>query len=381
MQSLVIAQGPRNPNGHTEAEILSALRGEKGTRYLTFRYELLSDNLVKLGDLDHIESCSITNNKLAEIKRTAKFELEDRGEINFQKDRIKPWIRLHLPPYGTKDYVEWPQGVFLLSTPTRHSDAHQSTHRSVEGYDGLQHLHEDLTGSRQNIVSTMKVTDRIKEILTFTGVAKFNVTPSSKTAGVTREWPPGLPWRVVINRLCRMINYESLFFDENGVAIVRPYLLPRQRPASYTYRDARDGLIIPEVDQTLDTFNVANKWIIVVSEPDRPMIKSITSNTDPSSPTSTVSRGRIITDFRTEMDAVDQATLDDLAQRYKHEASQIFENLEFETALWPPADGTDIYNIRYSPLAINHKYSEIEWTMDLVAGATMKRKARRVVNV
>lgn len=381
MQTLDIATGEHNPNGHTRAEILSALRGVSGTRYIDFRYELLSDTLVKKADLEHIEACSITHNRFADIKRTAKFEMHDHGDINFLRDRIKPWVQLRLPPYGENDFVEWPQGVFLLSTPSRIADEHQAVHRSVEGYDGLQILAEDKVGVRSTLSSATKVTDRIKTLIEFVGITKHNITPSNKTAPVDKEWEPGTSRLAILNELCDIINYESPFFDEHGVCVVRPYVSPTKRPPSYTYADDRNGLIVPHVDQTLDLFSVPNKWIIIVSEPDRPMLRAVATNDDPASPTSTVSRGRTITDVRTQVDAVDQGVLDAKVERIKFRASQIYEVLEFETALWPPADGDDVYRIRHAPLAINHKYAEHEWSMELRAGATMKRKARRMVRV
>lgn len=381
MQKLSIVQGEHNPNGHTRATVLDALRGVNGTRYLSFRYELLDDTLAKKLDLDTIEACTITNNRFADIKRTAQFDLHDHGQINFLRDRIKPWVRLHLSPYGEDDYVEWPQGVFLLSTPTRHADEHQAVHRKIEGYDGLQILHDDKLTERGVLNPTENVTDKIVEVLEFVGITQHNVTSSTKKAPTAKEWEPGTTWLSIVNDLCGIINYEAVFFDENGIAVARPYLSPAKRAASYTYADDRNGLIVPKVDQTLDLFDVANKWTIVVSEPDRPMLSATATNNDPASPTSTVNRGRTIVDFRTEMEAVDQSTLNDKVERIKFEASQVYEVLEFETALWPPADGTDVYRIRHAPLAINHKYSEHEWSMDLIAGSTMRRKARRVVTV
>jgi hypothetical protein len=47
----------------------------------------------------------------------------------------------------------------------------------------------------------------------------------------------------------------------------------------------------------------------------------------------------------------------------------------------PIQSGNDVFRVRYSPLAIDAKYSEHEWSMDLAAGSVMRHKIRRVVTV
>ena len=54
MQLIAPPVGDRNPNGHTEAEVRSALIGEFGVRRFSFRYELLTSGNVYVMDLDNI---------------------------------------------------------------------------------------------------------------------------------------------------------------------------------------------------------------------------------------------------------------------------------------------------------------------------------------
>jgi hypothetical protein len=221
----------------------------------------------------------------------------------------------------------------------------------------------------------------ITTVSTLLGSIPKSVVASSSTLPAAKEWEPGTSKLKIINELLQAVNYNSLSFDEDGSAVVAPYLQPSGRPEEYTYADDANGLIIPEVDQELDLFSVANNWIAVVSDPDRPMLASTYTNTSPSSPTSTVNRQRTITDFRQEQDAADQTTLDALVARIAFEASQVYEGIDFQTALMPIHSGNDVYRLTYSPLGINDKYSEQSWSMELRAGAPMKHHARRVVTV
>lgn len=382
MQALV-PTGEHNPAGHTAQQIRDAISGRTGSRRWSFRYDLLDSANTFIQPLDGIvERCTISHDRFADIKRTAKLHIRDTGRINYLSDRIQPWARLHLPPYGNNDWVEWPQGVFLLSTPVR-SAAQWAVTRQVEGYDLLQVYLDDKVSSRYTVAGgdqppAVKYTDAVSALL---GSVAKNITASAATLPVTREWDPGTSKLEIINNLLSGVNYESLWFDERGTAMVQPYVAPSLRPAEWTYADDENGLIIPQVDQELDLFNTPNQWTIVVSAPDRPVLTSTYTNSDPASPTSTVRRGRTIVDFRTEQDAADQETLDAKVARLAFEASQVYELLVFEAGAVPHHSGNDVCWVSYSPLAISAKFTSRSWEWELKAGQPMKHAMRRVVSV
>jgi hypothetical protein len=378
MQSVTIPTGVHNPNGHTAAAVLAGLRGATGSRRWTFRYDLLTSANAYIQALGSVSGCTVEQDWLADIKRSAKFTLRDTGEINFLQDRIQPWVRLHLPPYGDDDWVEWPQGVFLLSTPTRSVDASGVVTREVDAYDQLQVFLDDKVEDRYTVDAGTAYTTAVSTLI---GSISTNVTVSASTLPVAKEWDPGTPKLTIVNELLSAVNYESLSFDESGVAIVRPYVSPASRAEEYTYADDKESVMLPEAGQTMDLFGVANKWVLVVSNPDQAAIVSTYTNNDPSSPTSTVARQRTITDFRTEQDAADQAALDAKVARLAFEASQVYEAVEMGTGLMPIHSGNDVVHVRYSPLAVDAKYTEQSWSMELAAGATMAHRVRRVVVV
>lgn len=225
---------------------------------------------------------------------------------------------------------------------------------------------------------------------TYTGVVEhilteanlpMKVTPSTSTIPVVKEWEAGTTYKDIVNDLLDAINYESISFDEDGYAVVKPYVSPQDRGAEFSYADDELSVMYPEVTQDLDLFKVPNRWILTVSDPDRDTIVVDFTNRDPASPTSTVRRGRTITEFLSEQDASDEATLIDKATRLAFEASQVYENLTFDTGLMPIHSGNDVYSLTYDPLGINGQYSETQWDMDLEAGAKMSHTCRRVVSL
>lgn len=382
MMPLAPALAANNPNGHTAAEVRDALQGKCGSRRWSFRYALLDSASRYVEDLDNVLAGSVSQSWLADIKRTAAFTIRERGGIDYLSDRIQPWVRLHLPPYGEKDWVEWPQGVFLLTSTSRKSSSAGVITREVEGYDQLQVYADDLLVSRYSVAAGTVVTTAVRTLLQSVLIPPaINLTTHAGTVVAAKEWEPGVSKLQMINDLLDMINYESLSFDETGTALVRPYRSPAERGEEYAYADDDRGLMFPETEQTLDLWSVKNRWVLSVSEPDQPALVASYTNANPASPTSTVRRGRTLTDFRTEQEAVSLAALQEKAKRLAFEASQVYEVVPFRTGLMPIHSGNDVYRVRLERLAINAKYAETSWKMTLKAGAAMDHSARRVVTI
>lgn len=362
---------------YSDAEVKAALSFAYGTRSVTFRFDRHDSANRYLGPLGSVLAGSVSNNALADLKRVAKFTVKDDGSLDYLKDRVKPWARLAMPDGGV---VEWPLGVFLLATPSRKLVDGLLVVREVDAYDQLLVLMDDKTATRYAIAAGVKYTDAIKTVADLEGIA-VNLTPSALVLPAAMEWAPGASYLRIVNDLLGAINYDSAWFDENGLMVVRPYLSPQVRTSEFTYATDADSVIAGDVDQTLDLFGVPNKWVLVKSEPDLPALVGTYTNTAPGSPTSTVSRGRTIVEVVSESDAADQLTLDAKAARLAFESSQVYEVVQFSTALMPMHGNADVYTLTLPELAIGAKYSEHEWSMSLDAGATMSHKVRRVVNV
>jgi hypothetical protein len=276
-------------------------------------------------------------------------------------------------------YVEWPQGVFLLTSPTRKANDTGTITRDVDAYDQLLIYRDDVVTNRYAVMAGSVYTDAIEQLIG-TQVDK-NITRSSLTLPTTMEWEPGTPKLTIINALLNAINYESLFFDEYGTAVARPYVQPADRASEYEYSTDDKSVILPDAEQTLDLFSIPNSFTLVVSDPDRPPLTSTYVNNNPASVTSTVSRGRTIVQYLAEQTAPDQATLDAAARNAAYDASQVYESISFTTALMPIHSNADVYTLTYNDLGISAKYAEQSWSMTLEAGSTMKHSCRRSVQL
>lgn len=363
---------------YSDRDVRDQLVGKYGPRTIGFRYDRLDYLNRYIGPVDVVRSCSVSNNSLADIKRTARFSILDRTAIDFLKDRIRPWVRLLMPDGGV---VEWPQGVFLFTTPTRTLDTVGIVSREIEGYDQLLVLQDDKVLDRYSVAAGVVYTTAISTLIGTVSGMSAAITPSALTLPAALEWEPGTTKLRILNDLLSAINYESAFFDEAGVLVCRPYQSPQVRPSGYTYADDEATVRTGNANQTIDLYEIPNRWRLVKSEADQAALTSTYTNSAPGSPTSTASRGRTIVKFITEQDAADQATLDAKAARYAFEASQVFEAVEFDTALMPFHSNADVLTLDIPDLGIAAKYSEHKWSMKLEVGGRMAHTVRRVVSV
>lgn len=362
-------------NGYAADEVKTRLHASG--RKLRFRYEHLDEDNVQVGWLNKVQSARVANNSLADIKRTATFVIGEDSSINFLKDRIRPWMGVEMQDGG---WAEWPLGIFLLSTPVRSVDP-SAAMREVLAFDQLLVLKDDAIDVRYAVASGTNVITAVGDVLTAAGIMQRNLVATAETLPVAREWPPGTTRLRIINDLLASINYRSLYFNSAGVAVAEPYAAPSDRPIGYTYAADNRSVLVPQLRQELDLFSVPNKWIAVVSEPDRAPLVSTYTNTDPSSPTSTVSRGRTITRILDTQEATSQASLDAKVQRAAVESSQVYETVDFETALMPHHEDSDVIEINYALFGAKARFIEHSWEMTLRVGSKMKHVVRRVVSV
>ncbi|MGG3737528.1 LamG-like jellyroll fold domain-containing protein [Aeribacillus pallidus] len=276
-------------------------------------------------------------------------------------------------------WIEFPLGIFLLSSPTR-KDENNFVYREVEAYDGLLILRDDKFDTRYTVTAGTNYRQAVIDILASAGITKHNIEQTDKVLPVDMEFAPGTEKLEAINTLLRAINYTPLHVDVYGYFTSMTYRSPSIRAAEYTYKDDELSIIYAGMEEELDLFNVANRWVVVCSNAEQSLMSTYT-NSNPDSPTSTVNRGRTIVDYREVTDIADQQSLDAYVQRIAFEASQVYGKLTFETALNPLHDYADVLQIEYSPLGISGKYSETSWTMPLKAGARMKHEVRKVVNI
>lgn len=384
----------------SDERIINALHAS--SRTVSFRYELLNGFNVFKKELKNILSASIENQALAQIKRTAKFTMYEDPDIDFQIDRIKPIMRLWIPPMPEPEpqmaflshvqpitikkeqdaggWVDFPLGIFLLSSPTRVHDQ-QEIIRQVDAYDSLVILRDNELIYRLTAQAGLSGPEIVRSELKALGINNVSIPDTRNELARTIEFEPGSGRLTSYNELLRTANYTTLTVDEDGYFTAVPYINPNDRNPMYAYRTDGKSVIFTGAEEELDLFEVPNQFTIVRTNEEQEPLMSIFTNINPNSPTSTVRRGRIISDRREIQDIADQAALDNYTERIAIEASQVYGRIRFNSALMPFHGDSDVLLLDHEPLGINGKFMELNWSMDLEVNGVMTHELRQIVDV
>ncbi len=340
-----------------------------------FRYELIDKNDNKLGDISTVQNCSTTGSIYNTIRTGGKLRLMESEirDINFFSDRVRPVYRLKTP----KGWLEWPLGVFLLASPSKTTDG-KFVERGIEIYDKLLVLAQDKLDKSYTVETAVVATDAIRTVIQETGETKINITPSQETLPSPKTWSPGTSRLRIVNDLLQSINYFSIWVDGAGNYRGEPYVPPGQRAPVWTFADNAEGIYAPSVSVDADYFNVPNKVILVVSNPDQDLLVATKKNEDSGSPFSYQSRGRWITEYREDMEATSQSALNSRAQRILAEGMQVSEVVGYDHA-WVPVGLNESVEFKNTKLGLSARYTVVNQSYNLKAGELIKASIRRVV--
>jgi len=370
-----------NPQNYSQEAIKSTLSLSNGTRKVSFRYDLLNLNDIKIGELDGVIQANISYGEFRAIKRSATFKLNEylQKNIDYLSNQIQPWFRLHMPDGGI---VEWPLGIFLLESPARVVNGKVNT-RDIGAYDKTIIVEQDKFTRRFFFEAGTNYVTAVTRILNTAGITKINITDSPHVFTNDREYALGTKKHLACNDLLREINFTSLWVDEHGFMRSEPYIEPSNRSVTHVYNTDVDSVVTPEFIEKLEIANRANVFIRVAVNLDgeRELVSTFI-NDDIRSPISTVNRGRQIVDYEEIQEIASQEALDSLVRRMAIESTSAFTHLSFGTALMPTHGNSETLlcifpDVFQAPL----KFHETSWEMPLAHDGIMSHEARMVVQI
>jgi hypothetical protein len=296
--------------------------------------------------------------------------LGTKNSATIEIDYVRPTEVWPSAAGGT--WIEWPLGVFLPSTSERTADAAGVT-RQVDGYDLAQLLVDDKVTSRYQVLSGQNYisgTNAITSLLTGLSIS-YNAVPTTATLPGNRVWPTGTEKLQIINDLLLGIAYKPLYFDENGVAILRQQDLPINRAPEYTYDSSTPGkaLIEPNVVDKVELFGVANLIIAFRANTDISIIQAQQQNLNILSPTSYYRRGNhnvvvVLDQGGAGKGAPDQTTLNTIVANEANKQTLNQRQVKFQTSFFPHSHD-DVFYVIYPQLGISAKFNESKWTLDV----------------
>ena len=342
-------------------------------REVWYEYDLIDKNDVPLGQVT--ATGSIDYNATAKIQRAANLQIVEERDIDFSSEKVQPVMCLKTPTGEER----FPLGVFYMSSPSRQASL-GSIRRDIECYDMTLTLLDDKFTSRYKIATGTKYDVAIINILSSAGIEDAIVTPTDKVLMVDIEFTLGTPKLDAINSLLAAINYNPIYANQNGRLICEPYESPIHRLIQAEYVTDSKSVIFAGVKETLDVFNIPNKVVRYLETAERGVMIAEVTNNDPTSPLSTVSRGRTIVDIAAVQDIADQTTLEAYTSKIM-DNFKVYQTIIFDTIAMPNHGNFDCIYVVDSELAISGKYIEESWHIDLTLGGHMRHTARKVYSV
>lgn len=359
---------------YTHDQVDKMLRGNREVRYEYIIRNQFNQTIGSLTDA----SGSISFDSTSEIMRTCsltakKSELLD---INTIDERIIPYFCI-LAPNGR--WLKYPLGVFIINPSTQLSN--KSIYVNVEGYDlarlALDLKLENTATYAEGAVYTSSVSNRLGAIYT-----NYDVVADTTLKNPTdAEYEMGSTEIETINSMLNAINYYPLYFDEYGTAHAEPYIFPEDRTVQIQYSADNQSIIYDGVARSTNIFEIPNKFIRYTDDSDHEPLRSEVIVSDKTIPSSTVNRGRIITDIQSVDDIASQVALDNLTRRAAINASQHTEYLEFETVNMPCHGFKNCLQVRCEDMNVEGKFIEYAWEMDLSIGGKMRHQCYKAVAI
>ena len=336
-------------------------------RKINFKYNLLDryENFKKV--LTSVESANITFSSLGRIKGNLNATIKEDLDIDYMNDRVQPIVIINDKEYSL--------GIYCISSPNRDISSIK-TLRELECYSKLKLLDNDKVLERYYVPIGTNV---VNEVLRLLGRKMHNTEPSGLTPSTNKECELGTPKLDIINDLLDFINYNSLSVDTEGKFISSKYVLPEDREATIYYEEGRDSIILNDMTEDIDFYNIPNIFVRYTNNEDINPPLRVVYPIQTSDTIITLDGRSPVVDAEEVQDVADTDTLMSICKRDWFNKRNSYSHLSFETAINPIHGYLDCIKIKVGD--VNDKFIETSWSMELKVGGKMNHTVRRVVQL
>ena len=297
--------------------------------------------------------------------------LPPEEDVNWLTDEIRPVMVI--------DGTEYSLGVFLPSNVAE-TETGGSQRVMVDAFD-RDWIVKDYRMERMLFLQAgTKYLDAIGSVLAESGITLISSVDSDEVLAEDRaDWEIGTPALDIVNQLLAEINYEELWFDQQGAAVLEPKATPTANNIEHTLDETNvESLMLPGISRTTDFHNAPNVFICVCSNADKDSaMVAIAENTNPQSPLSLARRGRRIPVLVNVDNIASQEELQLYADRMVTDSMLKSEVIGVTTCLLPGYGVGDIVALRYGETSAICRAKR--WTMDLKVGGHMDFTLERVI--
>lgn len=339
---------------------------------ISYDFDLLDKDLYYLGKLEVSAGSTVTieNN----INRTIKRQMDGieilpniLTDINTLSDRVRPYMRL-------QDGTRWPLGVFVFSDASYARLSRDSGTRHLTMLDlgaiidqGVERTYSFLPGR--------PIEDCIHTLLQASPITEYVVEGSGSSIGGEEgvTWPAGTELLSIINDLCGMGSYYSLYFDNNGVGQVKlvPDLGSEEAVLRYGSVPGEQRVKRETIIETDDLLAAPNRYIVTNTSFNDIPIVGYWDIPSPA-PHSIANRGYVVSVTKDVqgLESVDQAM--NAAKAYGQSDYNTYQWATFDAAPDPRHDTFDIVSWE----GVN--YREQSWRLAMEPDASHTHELRRI---
>jgi len=332
------------------------------TRTLDTRVDVIRKG-VKVAELDPIDSVDIKMNGNSKIKTSLSGTFIPNDEVN--------WLSDALMPVAIIDGVENHLGLFYPTTVTK-SRTDDIVTINIEAYDSCWLVQNRKTEQILSIASSTNYITAVKSLLLQAGITKFVTTPTEATLTSVREdWDIGTDYLTIVNELLSEINYNNLWFDNEGSAVLEPSAMLNISNVErvYNYNNV-ETLMLSSSTATLDLFSIPNVFLCVCSNPDKNAVMKATAiNNNIASPFSVQRRGKRIVSLTKLNNIASQTELQNYADILRNKNMFNGQKITISTAIRTDCGCNDIVALVHPDA--DGLCTETEWRIDLCTGGTM----------
>lgn len=315
----------------------------RASRVTSVRYVRVSfPGLEETGEVRGVTGCVIEESQETALKVTGSLSYE--GETGL--DGMDDMVRVYSTSEADGGSETTCHATLMVSMPSSESSG-GSTTGTADLVSVLGVLSGALTQDALTLPAGGATVAFARGVVTGAGLECVS-DESSHVAGTSHTWDVGTPLLDVVNDCMGWAGFGSATVDGYGTVLLRRYADPSERALAATLSDegAGDGFVIGarRVAREHDPASVPNVSTVVLSSYDEEPQSATVRNDDPSSPFSTVARGREI-GLLTEIDEV-SGTLADRALRALRDAMRVTDRYEVD-ALWYPLAIGDVVRVDY----------------------------------
>lgn len=316
------------------------------------------------------------------IDCSADGEIKTSMAAQFLKDEEINWFTDELKPYQIIDGTEYPVGVFPIGTVAELVDENGLKTVRVEAYDRALILKQKKTETILHFSAGTNYLAAVEQLLVDAGITLYLAAPTTAVLATDREdWDVGTSYLEIVNTLLQELNYQTIWFNADGWAMLQPAKTPTAANIDHVYgADQRVKVLKRSCSVETDAFDTANVFIVICDNPDlEAPLQATAVNDNPMSSLSTFRRGRRIVNVSRVDNIPDQAALEDYAQRLCMNSMLTAETATVSTANLP---GHSVYDTvaLYHP-DLSGIFQEVAWSLVLAPGQTMLHTLRRSILV